>query len=216
MEPSGVCLLHVPAPIVSTFFRSAASSSDLPEDERAEVALLGRSNVGKSSLLNSLLGNQKLAFTSKTPGRTRLMNYFLVEPERSSRSPFPPFFLVDLPGYGYARVSRATAQEWSREIEPYLRNRQQLALAVQLIDPAIPTQESDLDLHRWLVRRKRNVVLVATKCDRLSGNERSRALGRLKNDFGQALLPYSSKTGEGRDALWRTIVDAVQTQPEEQ
>jgi GTP-binding protein len=197
-------------PCRAGFLRSVAESAGLPAGTRAEVALLGRSNVGKSSLLNALLGCTGLARTSKTPGRTRMLNYFVVEPaSRRGAADWPAFFMVDLPGYGFARVPRAVAQQWGPVIESYLTSRRQLALCVLLVDPMAPLQATDLDLYRWLEHRGRRVELVATKCDRLSGNERVKALSGLEEAFGVAPAPFSAKTGMGRPELWSAVLAAV-------
>ncbi len=192
------------------FVLSVAAPAQLPPGNRAEIAFLGRSNVGKSSLLNSLTHQHGLAHVSKTPGRTRLLNFFEVKvaPQRNRPTP-PAFFLVDLPGYGYAKVPRSMTEEWGVLIEPYLARREQLTACILLVDSMLPPQPKDLELFAWLQRRGRNIILVATKSDRLSGNQRSNSLRALTEAFGIAPLPYSSASGEGRDSLWNLLFDSA-------
>lgn len=179
------------------FWRSAASLADFPASTAPEVVILGRSNVGKSSLLNSLAGSA-IAHTSRTPGRTRLLNLYQVNHGAA--------VLVDCPGYGYARVSQAERARWAAMIEPYLANRPNLALALLLVDAMLPPQPMDLDLLGWLRTRDLPFQLVATKCDRLSGNQRPHALARLQSAFAAAPLPFSARSHEGRDPLRQVIL----------
>jgi len=177
-----------------------------PVPTMPEIAFLGRSNVGKSSVLNSLVG-EKIARTSGTPGRTRTINFFEV---RRPGQPRPEMMFADLPGYGYAKLPRELTAEWPKFIEPYLNTREVLALCVALVDCKIATQASDLQLVDWLRTNDKPFVLVATKADRLSGNERVTALKRLAGDFGlDRVLPYSAKTTVGRDELWQVIWEAA-------
>ncbi|HZQ92983.1 MAG TPA: ribosome biogenesis GTP-binding protein YihA/YsxC [Terriglobales bacterium] len=188
------------------FVLSAADARQFPAASLPEIAFLGRSNVGKSSVLNSLVG-EKIARTSATPGRTRTINFF--ELRRQGR-PEPELRFADLPGYGYARLPREVTAEWPSFIEPYLAQRSALALSIALVDPRAPTQESDRRLLEWLRGAGREYLVVATKSDRLSGNELANALRRLRTDLGtERVLPYSAKTGSGRDELWREIWTAA-------
>ena len=178
-----------------------------PPPSISEIAFLGRSNVGKSSVLNSLAGD-KIARTSSTPGRTRAINFFEV---RRPGQPRPEWIFADLPGYGYAKLSREITAEWPGFIEPYLQHRESLALCVALVDSKIPAQESDKQLLTWLRETGRNFIVVATKSDKLSGNELPVAVRRLQNDLGvERLIAYSSKTGVGKDELWTTIRQACE------
>src|SRR5882724_4427859 len=182
-------------PVIAKFLTSAADPKFFPAEGPPEFAFLGRSNVGKSSLINSLLG-QKVAHVSSTPGRTRTINFIGLYAKASQ--PHPESLLVDLPGYGYAKLSKEISAEWPRFIEPYLQERETLALSVVLIDSNIPAQPPDQHLIDFLV--------VATKADKLSGNKLRSALAALARDHGiDALLPYSAKTGDGRAELWREI-----------
>jgi GTP-binding protein len=185
------------------FLVAAADPRLFPPEGPAEVAFLGRSNVGKSSLINSLLG-QKLAHVSSAPGKTRTINFIGIYTKPNQVA--PAFMLVDLPGYGYAKVSREISSEWPKFIEPYLQDRQTLRLAIVLIDCNVPAQESDSQLIRFLQSTGREFLAVATKSDKLSGNKLRNALSSLARAHGiEALLPYSAKTHEGRAELWQRI-----------
>ena len=191
------------------FVTAAMDAVRFPPPAAPEIAFLGRSNVGKSSVLNSLAG-EKIARTSSTPGRTRSINFFEV---RRPGQPRAEWIFADLPGYGYARVSREITSEWPSFIEPYLEKRPSLALCVVLVDSKIPAQESDKQLLDWLQSVGRRFAVVATKVDRLSGNELAAALPRLKTDLGvEQILPYSAKTGAGQAELWNTIRSAAEAQ----
>lgn len=188
--------------VLSRFLASATDASQFPAPSVPEIAFLGRSNVGKSSVINSLVGT-KLARTSSTPGRTRSINFFEI---RWPGKPRPELIFADLPGYGYAKISREVSQEWPKFIEPYLNERPTLALCVALIDVNVPPQQSDRQLLEFLNASRRELLLVATKADRLSNNQLSNVLRTLANEYPSArLLPYSSKTGVGRDELWKEI-----------
>jgi len=188
--------------VTAQFMLSAMDAMHFPKPGPPEVAFLGRSNVGKSSLINSLLG-EKLAKTSSTPGRTRAINFFAVR--RAGRSGHELLF-ADLPGYGYAKLSKEISAEWPKFIEPYLEKRETLALSIVLVDTNIPPQEKDAQLIGWLKFHQRPFVIIGTKADRISNNVLSNSLRTLKSAFGvEEILPYSTKTGAGRNDLWRYI-----------
>jgi len=188
---------------LAKFLLAATDAQLFPPAGPPEFAFLGRSNVGKSSLINSLL-QQKLAHVSSSPGRTRSINFFGIYTKPND--PDPAFLLVDLPGYGYAKISREISAEWPRFIEPYLKERETLELAIVLIDANVPPQESDRQLIRFLQSIGREFLVVATKSDKLSGNKLRNALSGLSREHGIGnLLPYSAKTGAGRNELWREI-----------
>src|SRR3954467_9307614 len=155
-------------PVIAKFLTSAADPKFFPPEGPPEFAFLGRSNVGKSSLINSLLG-QKMAHVSSTPGRTRTINFFGLYAK--ANQPHPESLLVDLPGYGYAKISKEISAEWPKFIEPYLQERDVLALCVCLVDVNVPAQKSDAKLITWLQHHDRELLLVATKADRLSSNQ---------------------------------------------
>jgi GTP-binding protein len=193
--------------VLSRFLAAATDVAHFPAPTVPEVAFLGRSNVGKSSVINSLVGT-KLARTSSTPGRTRSINFFEI---RWPGKPQPELIFADLPGYGYAKISREISQEWPKFIEPYLNHRPTLALCVALVDVNGPPQESDRRLLDFLSATGREFLLVGTKSDRLSNNQLQNALRTLGEQYPAGrLLPYSSKTGAGRDELWKEIRQGAQ------
>ncbi len=175
------------------FLLSALSAAQFPAPTVPEIAFLGRSNVGKSSLLNALVGD-KAAKVSSTPGRTRAINFFALLDQRQR----PRRILADLPGYGYAKISKSISAEWPAFIEPYLQNRTTLSLCICLVDSNIPAQPGDRQLIDWLRHAGRAFAVVATKVDRLSGNERTRNLLALKKGLElDEILPVSAKTRAG-------------------
>ena len=186
---------------------TAATSVDhFPAPALPEVAFLGRSNVGKSSVINSLLG-AKIAKTSSTPGRTRSINFFEV---RWPGKPQPELVFTDLPGYGYARVPREISGQWSGFIEPYLKERRCLALCLALVDLNVPPQEPDNQLLGFLQSAGRPFLMVGTKADKLSGNTLRKALDNFRQTVPELrIVPYSARTGAGRDELWREIRQAI-------
>lgn len=190
-------------PILAKFLISAASANAFPPEGPPEFAFLGRSNVGKSSLINSLLGN-KVAHVSSTPGRTRTINFIGIYAKTGQSD--PELMLVDLPGYGYAKLSRSITAEWPKFIEPYLKERRTLRLAIVLIDANVPPQAPDRQLIDFLRSAGRDFLVVATKADKLSGNKLRHALATLarEHEIGQ-ILPYSAKTGSERSELWQEI-----------
>jgi GTP-binding protein len=192
--------------LLTKFLTSAAGPLQFPPLSVPEVAFLGRSNVGKSSLINSLLG-EKVAKTSSTPGRTRTINFFEV---RRPGQPKPEVIFADLPGYGYAKLPREVTAEWPKFIEPYLETRETLALCIVLIDANIPPQLSDARLIEWLKYAQRPFLLAATKSDRVSSNKLRLSLETLHREFqADRIVPFSSKTGAGREELWREIRSAT-------
>jgi len=192
--------------VLARFVMAATDSRQFPAPALPEFAFLGRSNVGKSSVINSLLGS-KIAKTSSTPGRTRSINFFEV---RWPGKPHPELMFTDLPGYGYAKISREVSSRWPEFIEPYLRERPCLALCLALVDVNVPPQKSDLQLAEFLRASGRPFLIVATKSDRLSGNELRASLRVLSQEFASArILPFSSRSGAGRDELWQEIKTAA-------
>lgn len=185
--------------------RSAFSSEHWLEDRLPEIAFLGRSNVGKSSLINSLLQRKGLARTSNTPGRTQSINYFLINED---------LYFVDLPGYGYAKVSKSMRSDWGKMAEEYLSDREQLALCVQLIDARHDPTKLDLQLNDWLRFHEKPHIVLATKSDKLSNNQLVKQLKAIRLGLHESeVLPYSSETGKGRDGVWAAILKACSEWP---
>ncbi len=188
------------------FVKSAFSEADWPRGELPEVAFLGRSNVGKSSLINSLLGVKGLARTSSTPGRTQALNFFLLNRR---------FRFVDLPGYGYARVPEAIRRSWGEFVTNYLAKRNELVLSIQIVDSRHDPTKLDVQLHEWLVAHAKPHLLVATKADKLSQNELRSNIRRITQTLGAPVgasgevVTYSAPTGLGRARVWRAIATAL-------
>ena len=182
--------------IKSAFRREHWTPGDLPE-----IAFLGRSNVGKSSLINSLLGRKGLARTSNTPGRTQSINFFLIN---------EAFYFVDLPGYGYARVPKQMKSDWGKMAEEYLSQREQLVLCVQLVDSRHKPTLLDGQLHEWLTFHNKLNIIAATKADKLSSNQLRKSLRFIESELPKStVIAYSSQTGQGREAVWEAIYKAV-------
>lgn len=194
--------------VLSRFVMAVNDARQFPAPALPEVAFLGRSNVGKSSVINSLLGH-KVARTSSTPGRTRSINFFEV---RWPGKPTPELMFTDLPGYGYARVPQEILQQWPSFIEPYLTQRPNLALCLCLIDVNVPPQQSDRTLIDFLRATGRAFVIIGTKSDRLSGNQLHKALHAFQQEFPHVrIVPYSARSGAGRNEVWQEIRSAVQS-----
>ena len=187
--------------ISAEFVTSAAGARDFPRDRLAEVALLGRSNVGKSSLINALV-RQKVARTSAAPGKTRLANFYRVQ-----RGSGPVLYLVDLPGYGYARGGDASAAEFNRLTEAYFeRGRDGTRIAVLLlVDARHPGLESDGEAWEWLRSKPCSRGVVGTKADKLTRAERARHGRELESLFDVPVSLVSAQTGEGLEELWKLI-----------
>src|ERR1700738_3697160 len=183
-------------------FPAAAKTFGAPE-----IAFLGRSNVGKSSLINSLLGSRE-AKVSSTPGRTRAINFFaLHEGAGVKMKQRPTLIFADLPGYGYAKISKSISAEWPKFIEPYLAERETLALAVCLVDTNIPPQPSDKILIDFFKQTQRPFLVVGTKAGRLSNNVLAKSVAALKRELGvDEVLTVSAKTDAGTKALWGRLV----------
>jgi GTP-binding protein len=186
------------------FVLSAGGAAECPEDGLVEIAVSGRSNVGKSSLLNSLFGRKGIAKVSGTPGKTQRLNYFLVN-ER--------FYVVDLPGYGFAQASAKARNQWSRMMQEYLQTRRELAAVVQLVDSRHEPSREDREMVRWLRDEHMPFCLVATKADKLAPTKRAPALRSLARALElpetHPAVAYSSETGDGRTALLSWIGQAV-------
>ncbi len=173
---------------MAEFVVSSAGPEQFPPGGLPEIALLGRSNVGKSSLINTLVGQKGLAFTSNTPGRTQTINFYRID---------GAFYLVDLPGYGYARVSKERARGWHKLIEHYLAERKNLDLSFVILDVRRGWMEPDLELKRWLEHHDRRYLVIATKMDKLrKQSEQERGLAMIRKEQVEP-LPFSAETGRG-------------------
>jgi GTP-binding protein len=185
----------------ATFVKSATSTEHYPRDGRPEIAFMGRSNVGKSSLINSLLGVRGLARTSSTPGRTQLINFFSIN---------DAFNFVDLPGYGYARVPRDVKKLWGPMVEKYLATRPNLVLSILITDSRHEPTELDLLMKGWLEARGKPFIIVATKADKLSSNQLRASLSRASAVLGSnELVAYSAVTGNGAARIWKEITTRI-------
>ncbi|MDD3705026.1 MAG: ribosome biogenesis GTP-binding protein YihA/YsxC [Clostridiaceae bacterium] len=184
------------------FIKSAVLQNQYPELNLPEIAFSGRSNVGKSSLINSLLNRKKLVKTSSSPGKTRLINFFLINDQ---------LVLVDLPGYGYAAVSKSQKEAWGKMIEDYLRFRENLKNVVLLVDIRHEPTADDKLMYDFLKYYKKSVIVVATKLDKITRSSVSKDLNIIKNKLGTTqddiLIPYSSETHFGREELWEVLID---------
>ena len=188
----------------AAFVTSAVNPAHYPPPEYPEIAFAGRSNVGKSSLINKLVNRKRLVKTSNTPGRTQLINFFLINEALS---------LVDLPGYGYARVPAAVQKQWGPMVETYLASRPSLRGVLLVFDIRRVPGPEEHDLIRWLAHHRRPYRIVVTKTDKLSRNKRVRPLRTIARAFAcpqEELLTVSAQTGEGLAAVWRAI-DAMMT-----
>jgi len=188
------CTLALSAPVADRF----------PRDGMPQIAFMGRSNVGKSSLINRLVGQKGLARTSKSPGRTRMIHFFVLN--RNA-------YFVDLPGYGYARVPQSMREEWQGLVESYLEGPSAPDLAVVLVDARHPPTPLDLELVTWLRGRGLRMQVVLTKIDKLPRGDREPAVGRAIDALDLATVPpplgVSAVTGDGLPALWRVLDDAL-------
>jgi GTP-binding protein len=191
----------------SRFVISAVGPGQYPADGLPEIALVGRSNVGKSSLINRMLLRRNLARTSNTPGRTQTMNYYRVNES---------FYFVDLPGYGYAKVSKAMKARWGKMIEQYLKERETLTLVIQVVDVRHPPTQDDIDMAEWLAFIGRPAVVAVTKTDKIAKGKLPKHLKvveeSLRNGNALKMIPFSAETGLGRDALWECITPYIRRQ----
>lgn len=172
----------------------------IPQDGLPEIAFAGRSNVGKSSLLNCLLNRKALAKTSRTPGKTRTLNYYIVNRE---------LYLVDLPGYGYARRSHSEREQWAKLVNAYIQDRTPLKGIVQLVDARHDPTADDLEMLEWLNQSRKPFLVVATKADLLSGSRFKPRLDQTLKTFqgygSVDFVPFSAKTGRGKKNVWGWI-----------
>ncbi len=187
------------------FVKSCLKPAHYPREHLPEVAFVGRSNVGKSSAINSLLHRKAIAKVSTTPGKTQTLNFFRI---LTSDKTWPPLFFVDLPGYGYAKAARSVREQWGPMIERYLTQRAQLCAVVQLVDVR-GVEAHDVTTLEWLTHLGYRPIVVVTKIDKLSRGRRRPALLQVCQNLGldnqEAVVGYSSKTNEGRQELWSAL-----------
>jgi GTP-binding protein len=187
--------------IQAEFIISAVSTSDFPREGIPEIVFAGRSNVGKSSIINRLVGKAKLAKTSSTPGKTQSINFYRIDNARH---------FVDLPGYGYAKAGKAAVEQWKRLIEQYFEKRSTIVLVIQLVDSRMPPTSLDLRLSEWLAKLKLPRMIVATKSDKLSNNQRNSSMRVLASSFGvQSVVMSSAETGAGCKEIWKQVLQAT-------
>jgi GTP-binding protein len=191
--------------ISAEFLKGAVSYKNYPDSSCPELAFVGRSNVGKSSLINSLLNRKKLVKTSQTPGKTQEINFFKINND---------FIFADLPGYGFAKVPQSVKNRWKKMIENYLLKRETLLAVIFIIDLRRSPSQLDLDLQRWLEAFGVKYLLVGTKMDKLSQSEIKKQVNRLNeayfNGGEETLLAYSSKSSKGRKELWNKITNRME------
>jgi GTP-binding protein len=199
----------------AAFVKSATAPREWPPADRPEAAFCGRSNVGKSSCLNALANRHQLARVSRTPGRTRLLNFFdlrVAERTRSGgRGPAHALRFADLPGYGFASGPREERERWKEMIERYLTGRDTLRVLVVLVDAELGAQPSDVEMVRWAASLEKAVVVVATKLDRIARTRRAPQLDRIAAALGaprQCVIGFSAKEKFGVDDLWRALLSA--------
>ncbi len=188
------------------FVCSAVTPQQYPPADLPEVAFAGRSNVGKSSLINKILNRRKLVRTSKTPGRTQLVNFFEIN---------GIYRFVDLPGYGYARVPDEVRKRWRPMVETYLTSRATMRGIVLLLDLRRMPSKEDLTFWHWLQAKSIEVISVITKVDKLSKNKRSKQIADIANILGcevEELLQFSAVSGEGKDDLWRELLGLLEAE----
>jgi GTP-binding protein len=188
----------------SEFIISAVGPKQYPETGLPEVALGGRSNVGKSSLINCFLNRNNFARTSSRPGKTGQLNYYLIN---------NAFYFVDLPGYGFAQVSKDVKAQWGKMIEAYLNNRREIRAVIQLVDMRHPPSADDETMHNWLMSKNIPTLVVATKADKISRGQWQKHLKAIKEGLDlpgiDVILPFSAETREGRDELHELVGDIV-------
>ena len=198
--------------IKSEYVASAVKSSQYPPEILPEIVFIGRSNVGKSSLINSLCNRKNLARISQVPGKTQTINFYRATLKISEPQELKNFYLVDLPGYGYAKTSKTNRTVWAKFIDEYLKKSPQIKFVCQLVDSRHAPMDSDLAMFQNILEKNLPVLIVATKSDKLSKNERAKNLAVIKKTFNieeLPILPYSSKNGDGQSELLEVIADSL-------
>ena len=202
-------------PIIVTqgvYLTSAVKPDQYPNEKKPEIVFIGRSNVGKSSLINSLTRVNNLARVSRQPGKTQTINYYNIGLKVAETGARQEFYLVDLPGYGYAKAGRTQRAIWAKFINQYLLKSQEIRFVCQLIDVRHEPMRSDVDMFQWLVSHGIPVLVVATKCDKVGTNARRQNIAAIKRSLGIPeldVLPYSSLKNEGRSELLDAIASSM-------
>lgn len=183
---------------------SAVRPDQYPSGGRPEIALAGRSNVGKSSLINKLLNRKSIARTSQHPGKTQTLNFYSINND---------LIFVDVPGYGYAKVSKKQRQQWGKMIETYLSERELLKAVILIIDVRHPPTNDDVLMYDWLKHFQIPVIVVATKADKVKKSQYNRNLKTVRETLeiedGDSLILFSAETGAGKDDVWKAIRDYI-------
>jgi len=174
------------------FITSSTCLKNCPDFNLPEIALIGRSNVGKSSFINTMTNRKKLAHTSNTPGKTRLINFYNINKE---------LIIADLPGYGYAKISKTEQEKWGKILEEYIKERNSLKAVIQFIDARHDIQNNDHQMREWLDFYKIPIITLATKTDTLSKNEAFRSIQNISKTLNTEVIEFSSKTGTGKDKV---------------
>ena len=185
------------------FIISSPNLKLCPELNMPEFSLLGRSNVGKSSFINTLVNQSKLAKTSNTPGKTRLINLFEIQTD------FKPFILADLPGYGFAKVSKKEQDSWQKNLEEYLLKRKNIISTIQFIDARHDIQKNDIQMQEWLKHNNIPCFNILTKCDYISRNEITKKILIIKKEFQNNVVPFSSKNKQYIDGILNEISNLI-------
>lgn len=194
------------------YLASAVKKEQYPEVQRKEFVFIGRSNVGKSSLINSLTRVHQLARVSSQPGKTQTINFYEIGAKLGDNPERKDFYLVDLPGYGYAKTGAKRRKIWSKFINEYLLSSETLQFVCQLIDIRHEPMASDIEMFRWLVEHNLPVLVVATKADKVSRNGVAKSIAQIKNALGVPeldVLPYSSVKNTGREELLQVIGESL-------
>ena len=186
--------------LTGQFLISAEKLSQCPEYVLPEFPLLGRSNVGKSSFINALANNKKLAKTSNTPGKTRLINFFNFSDK---------FTIADLPGYGYAKISKETQNRWQKNLEEYLLNRKQICTLVQLIDSRHAVQKNDIQMREWVNAHNIPIITIATKIDYVPKSKVLNVVSNIKKQFGGIVLPFSAVDNRYNEEIFNTLFEIM-------
>lgn len=200
------------------YLASAVKKEQYPEEQRKEIVFIGRSNVGKSSLINSLTRVHNLARVSSQPGKTQTINFYDIGAKIEGSEERQDFYLVDLPGYGYAKTGAENRKTWSKFISEYLLHSENIQFVCQLVDSRHDPMKSDIEMFNWLVENGIPVLVIATKADKIGKNAMNASIAKIKKAFGVPdldVLPYSSMKNQGREELLEVIASCLTDEIEE-